>query len=114
MNHGKTNRICLIEGKNYFSKIFYDKVLDQILNILYRLKQRNFKIVKDVLIRFPLFRMSLNDENKERILIALSSFAFSMEKEKKNLFNESDNFETIFASIENEVKKILEQNKKKK
>ena len=114
MNHGKTNRICLIEGKNYFSKIFYDKVLDQILNLLYRRKHRTFKIVKDVLIRFPLFRISLNDENKERILIALSSFAFSMEKEKKNLFNESDDFETIFDSIEKEVKKIVEQNKKKK
>ena len=113
MNHGKTNRICLIEGKNYFSKIFYDKILEQILGLFLSGKQRNFKIVKDILIRFPLFRMSLNDENKERILIALSSFAFLMEKEKKNLFNESDNFETIFASIENEVKKIFNENKKK-
>ena len=68
------------------------------------------KIIKNELICITFFRLNFYDENKQRILIALSAYSFS-KAQNKNIFQDSDSFSNIFNLIEEEIKHIV--NKKK-
>ena len=84
MNYGETKRNSLVDN-SIFSKLFYEKIIQFVSKFFGNFV--SFKITKKILIHFPLFKLSFNDENKERILIVLSNYSFSL-SEKKNIFNE--------------------------
>ena len=111
MYNGKTERICLVDDTNFFSKIFNDGILDLISDLENFLFQENFAVYsKNVLIYLPFFRLSFNDENKQRILNTLSSYSFSI-AQNKNIFKDFDSFPDIFELIEKEIKNIINEKK---
>ena len=107
MNFGKTNRDSLVDPNSNFSKLFYEKII-QFISKDFGIFV-SFKIIKKILIHFPLFKLSFNDENKERILIVLSTYSFSL-AHKKNIFNEFIFDSKIFEKIEEEIKEIVNEN----
>ena len=109
MNYGETKRNSLVDN-SIFSKLFYEKIIQFVSKFFGNFV--SFKITKKILIQFPLFKLSFNDENKERILIVLSNYSFSL-AEKKNIFNE-DSDSKIFNLIEEEIKNIVNKKKCKK
>ena len=112
MYYGKTDRICLVDNSNYFSKLFYEKVLDN-LSFLTLPKHKISKMFKNILIYFPLFRLSFNDENKERILNTLSYYSYSL-AQNENIFNDCDSISKTFDLIEKEIKTIVNEKRFKK
>ena len=112
MYYGKTDRICLVDNSNYFSKLFYEKVLDN-LSLLTMPQLKLSKTVKNILIYFPLFRLSFNDENKERILNTLSYYSYSL-AHNENIFNDCDSISKTFDLIEKEIQTIVNKKRFKK
>ena len=111
MNFGKTNRDSLVDPNSNFSKLFYEKIIQFISKNFNDFV--SFKIIKKILIHFPLFKLSFNDENKERILIVLSTYSYSL-AQKENVFNEFEFDSKIFEKIEKDIKKIVNEKKFKK
>ena len=111
MNFGKTNRDSLVDPNSNFSKLFYEKIIQFVSKNFNDFV--SFKIIKKILIHFPLFKLSFNDENKERILIVLSTYSYSL-AQKENVFNEFEFDSKIFEKIEKDIKKIVNEKKFKK
>jgi len=113
IKNGSSNCISLLDRSNHFSTFFIEKIIDS-MNLLIDEHQKNVvKEIKNVLISYRLFKFRFYDENKQRIITFLSSYAYSISN-NQNIFKDCDTYEKIFDLIKNEINTIVKEGKLRK
>ena len=111
ITEGSTKHISLLDKSNSFSKFLVEKLSDS-LNLLIDPKNKKGITFKNILIFYHLFNLLFFDENKQRILVSLSYYAYSLSK-TKNILDDIDNDDEIFKLIEQNIRTIVKDNKLK-
>ena len=108
IKNGESKSISLLDESNHFSKFFIEKIIDSMQSLIDDRKKNDVKEIKNILINYPLFKFHFYEENKQRILAFLSSYAYSI-SENQNIFKDCDTYEKIFELIKNKIETIVKQ-----
>ena len=110
IQNGSTKSKSLLDKSNEFGKFLLEKIFEGTVYFL-NPKIRIGRTLKCLILSYPLLRFRFFEENKQRILTLLSSYAFSISKHE-NIFDKFDSDAEIFNLIDQNIISIVDDKTK--